>query len=80
MRRPVIRRDGMEIAPLTPEGSPVNTFKITYEPVAEVPEPRVHDGYEWLYVLSGRMRLVLADQDFVLGEGEVVEFDTRLPH
>ena len=40
------------------------------------PEPRTHDGYEWLYVLSGRMRLVLGDQDLVLGAGEAAEFDT----
>jgi quercetin dioxygenase-like cupin family protein len=44
------------------------------------PQPRTHDGYEWLYVLAGRMRLILGDQDLVLGVGEVVEFDTQLPH
>ena len=42
------------------------------------PEPAHHDGYEWLYVLSGRMRLVLGDQDLVLGVGEAAEFDTQL--
>ena len=35
---------------------------------------------EWLYVLSGHLRLVLADHDLVLGPGEAGEFDTRLPH
>lgn len=80
VRRPVIQREGMEIAPLTAEGSPVSTFKITYEPVAEVPEPRVHDGYEWLYVISGRLRLLLGDRDLVLTRGEAAEFDTRVPH
>ena len=44
------------------------------------PEPRAHEGYEWLYVLSGRMRLVHGDHDLVLSAGEVAEFDTRLPH
>ncbi len=39
-----------------------------------------HDGYEWLYVLAGRMRLILGDQDLVLGVGEAAEFDTQLPH
>ena len=39
-----------------------------------------HEGYEWLFVLSGRMRLVLGDHDLVLGPGEVAEFDTRVPH
>ena len=41
---------------------------------------RRHEGQEWLYVLSGRMRLVLGDQDLVLGVGEAAEFDTRTPH
>jgi quercetin dioxygenase-like cupin family protein len=43
-------------------------------------KPRTHDGYEWLYVLTGRMRLVLGDQELVLGPGEAAEFDTTLPH
>jgi quercetin dioxygenase-like cupin family protein len=50
-------------------------------PVGQVtPEPRSHDGYEWIYVLSGRLRLVLGEQDWVLGSGEVAEFDTQVPH
>ncbi|MGN6721391.1 MAG: helix-turn-helix domain-containing protein [Marmoricola sp.] len=80
VRRTVIVRDGMTIAPLTPEGSPVATYKITYPPAAEPPEPRIHDGYEWLYVLSGRLRLILGDHDTVLTRGEAAEFDTRVPH
>ena len=44
------------------------------------PNPRTHDGFEWLYVLAGRMRLILGDQDLVLGVGEAAEFDTQVPH
>jgi transcriptional regulator with XRE-family HTH domain len=44
------------------------------------PELAVHEGYEWLYVLSGRVRLLLGDQDVTLKAGEVAEFDTHLPH
>lgn len=80
VRRPVEVRDGLAIAPLTPEGSPLAAFKITYPPVDLPPEPRVHDGYEWLYVLSGRLRLRLGSQDLVLTRGEAAEFDTRVPH
>ncbi|TQS44646.1 helix-turn-helix domain-containing protein [Cryptosporangium phraense] len=46
----------------------------------DVTELRVHEGYEWMYVLSGRVRLILGEHDFVLGVGEVVEFDCRTPH
>lgn len=80
IHRQVIRRDGLIIAPLAPEGSPVHTYKITYPPVEALPELRVHDGYEWLYVLSGRLRLRLGDQDLTLARGEAAEFDTRTPH
>ncbi|MEH6382506.1 MAG: XRE family transcriptional regulator [Dietzia cercidiphylli] len=80
VRRPVVHRDGMVIAPLAPEGSSVGTYKITYPPASTAPEPRVHDGYEWFYVLSGKLRLVLGDQELILTRGEAAEFDTKIPH
>ena len=43
-------------------------------------ELRTYDGYEWLYVLSGNMRLILGEHDITMSPGEVAEFDTRLPH
>jgi mannose-6-phosphate isomerase-like protein (cupin superfamily) len=43
-------------------------------------ELKTHRGIEWLYVISGRLRLVLAERDFVLEAGEAAEFDTRTPH
>ena len=33
-----------------------------------------------MYVLSGRLRLLLGDDDLTLLPGEVVEFDTHVPH
>jgi transcriptional regulator with XRE-family HTH domain len=80
VRRPVIHRDGLEIAPLAPEDSPIGTYRITYPPTSAKPELRVHDGFEWLYVLSGRLRMLLGDQDLILTRGEAAEFDTRVPH
>ncbi|MEV0112679.1 XRE family transcriptional regulator [Streptomyces sp. NPDC050844] len=44
------------------------------------PEQRSHEGYEWLYVLSGRLLLALGEHDLVLTAGEAAEFDTRTPH
>ena len=80
VHRPVVRRDGLVIAPLTPKDAPIATYKITYPPTSTAPEPRIHDGYEWLYVLAGKLRLVLGDQDLTLTRGEAAEFDTRIPH
>lgn len=80
VRRTLIRREGMVIAPLTAEAAPVQTVKITYLPGADLPAPRVHDGYEWLYVLSGKLRLQIGERDLTLTRGEAAEFDTRTPH
>jgi mannose-6-phosphate isomerase-like protein (cupin superfamily) len=44
------------------------------------PQPKTHEGYEWIYVLNGQLRLVLGEHDLVLSPGEAAEFDTRVPH
>lgn len=44
------------------------------------PEQGSHEGYEWLYVLSGRLLLALGDHDLIMTAGEAAEFDTRTPH
>ena len=44
------------------------------------PDPQVHDGYEWMYVLNGMLGLILGDNDFEIGPGEAVQFDTHTPH
>ncbi|MGO1410337.1 helix-turn-helix domain-containing protein [Microbacterium sp.] len=80
VHRPAVRRDGLTIVPLAPEHSSVMTFKITYPAGGALPELRTHDGYEWLYVLTGRLRLRLGEQDLVLARGEAAEFDTHTPH
>lgn len=74
------RVKGRTVIPLTRVPGGLQAWKIVIPTGAASPEPRSHDGYEWLYVLSGRMRLVLGDRDLVLGPGEVVDFDTRVPH
>ncbi|MFG3256522.1 helix-turn-helix domain-containing protein [Streptomyces sp. NPDC048172] len=49
-------------------------------PAGTRPEQGMHEGYEWLYVLSGRLLLALGEHDLVLSAGEAAEFDTRTPH
>ncbi|CAN5712403.1 XRE family transcriptional regulator [soil metagenome] len=41
---------------------------------------RMHDGHDWMYVVDGRMRLLLGDQDLIIEPGEAVEFSTWMPH
>jgi transcriptional regulator with XRE-family HTH domain len=73
------RVNGRTVLPLTRPGG-VQAWKIVIPASQSRPEPRTHDGFEWLYVLSGSMRLILGDQDLVLGVGEAAEFDTQVPH
>ena len=40
----------------------------------------VHEGNDWIYVLEGRLRLVLGDHEHVIEAGEAVEFSTWTPH
>jgi transcriptional regulator with XRE-family HTH domain len=74
------RRNGRVVFPLTQQSSGVHVWKVIIPPEAGEPELRTHDGYEWLYVLSGRMRLILAEHDITMSPGEVAEFDTSLRH
>jgi transcriptional regulator with XRE-family HTH domain len=71
---------GRTVIPLTQQPDGMQAWKIVIPTSKVTPEPRAHDGYEWIYVLSGHMRFVLGDQDWVLGPGEVASFDTKVPH
>ena len=81
--RPFVRGE-LTFLPLTQRRGAPAAYKVIMPPRWHAgepePEPRTHEGYEWLYVLSGRVRLVLGPDDMVLTAGEVAEFDTRLPH
>jgi transcriptional regulator with XRE-family HTH domain len=72
-------RNGRMVFPLTEQSSGVHVWKVVIPPERER-ELRTHSGHEWLYVLSGRMQLILGEHDLTMGPGEVAEFDTRLPH
>jgi transcriptional regulator with XRE-family HTH domain len=77
--RPV-RRNDMTLVPLSRYAGGLQAFKMIIPATRTCPERKVHEGYEWMYVLSGRLRLLLGDQDLVLTAGEAAEFDTRVPH
>jgi transcriptional regulator with XRE-family HTH domain len=72
-------RNGRMVFPLTQQSSGPAIWKVIIAPERER-ELRTHQGYEWLYVLSGQIRLILGEHDITMGPGEVAEFDTRLPH
>jgi transcriptional regulator with XRE-family HTH domain len=78
-----IERHGMTFLPLSrqPSGG-VQAFKQILPPHTPNGDqtPKTHEGYEWLYILSGQVRLLLGEHDLILNAGEVAEFDTRIPH
>jgi transcriptional regulator with XRE-family HTH domain len=78
-----LRRNGSTWVPLHRAAGGVNAFKqilpVDPDPYREL-EQQTHEGNEWIYVLSGRVRLALGPEEFTLTEGEAAEFDTRTPH
>jgi len=78
--RPIVRRGRTYLA-LTRRPGGLQSYKIVL-PVEKSRGAALqsHEGYEWMYVLSGRIRLLVGSRDLVLSPGEVVEFDTRIPH
>ena len=80
--RPIACSDGSTILPLTRRPGGIQAYKFVLPRGADdaVPEPRAHEGYDWVYVLDGRLRLVLGEHDLILEPGEAAEFDTRTPH
>jgi len=74
------RVKGRTVIPLTGPPDGMQAWKIVIAVDKVSPELRAHDGHEWIYVLSGQLRVVLGDRDWVLRPGDVAEFDTHVPH
>lgn len=79
--RPAVR-GGITFLPLTrrPEGQQAYKLLVPARTPTGGPREQAHPGYEWFYVLTGRIRLLLGEHDLTLRAGEVAEFDTRTPH
>lgn len=80
--RPISCKDGSTILPLTNRPGGIQAYKFVL-PTGDddvLPELRVHEGYDWVYVLNGTLRLVLGELDMLLQSGEAAEFDTGTPH
>lgn len=75
-------RGGRAIIPLTRQNPELRAFKMVLpgHPAGEPVKQGAHEGYDWIYVLSGRVRLALGDEEIILEPGEAAEFDTRVPH
>jgi len=72
--------NGRTVIPLTRQPGGVQAWKIVIPATKRQVELRSHEGYEWMYVIGGKLRVVIGEHDLILGPGEVAEFDTRVPH
>ena len=75
-----ITRNGRTMLPLTRRPGGVQAYKIIIAPGQRQHEMQIHEGYEWMYVLNGQLRLLLGELDIIMRPGEVAEFDTHTPH
>ncbi|MDQ2957677.1 MAG: XRE family transcriptional regulator [Actinomycetota bacterium] len=75
-----ITRHGRTMLPLTRRPGGVQAYKMIVAPGERQHDLQVHEGYEWMYVLNGRLRLILGELDLTMRPGEVAEFDTHTPH
>jgi transcriptional regulator with XRE-family HTH domain len=79
---PIFEGEGFRFQPLMPEAGPqgLAAAKVIF-PIDRVkPEYHRHEGEEWLYVLNGRLRLTLGEQNTTLEPGDAAFFDGMLPH
>jgi transcriptional regulator with XRE-family HTH domain len=81
-----VTRHGRTYIPLTQRPGGLRAYKMVLPPAGSAAshrgesEQNSHEGYEWIYVLNGQLRLRLGEHDFVMKPGEAAEFDTRTPH
>jgi transcriptional regulator with XRE-family HTH domain len=79
-----VKRHGMTMIPLTQRAGGIQAYKLVIPAGGRrghgQEDLQTHEGYEWVYVLNGHLRLRLGDHDLTLSPGEAAEFDTRVPH
>ncbi len=62
-------------------GNAVQPFVVTLEPHADSGANMVtHEGYEFIYVLCGRIMYVIDDKPFLLDPSDSLVFESHLPH
>lgn len=78
----VRRGNGLFYAPLSAGQrlAGLHPLRVVVPADREGGELYAHDGEEWLFVLSGQLRLALGGEEHVLGPGDAAHFDAATPH
>jgi transcriptional regulator with XRE-family HTH domain len=77
-----VRGDGLTYRPLSNKSrfGNLQPIRLTVSAKRQGDEMYQHEGEEWVYVLSGRLRLLLAGKSYDLDAGDAGHFDSRQPH
>jgi transcriptional regulator with XRE-family HTH domain len=78
-----VQRDGKTWVQLARNPGGLNAFKQILPvspPHYTIRDLCEHEGYEWVYVLRGKLRLVLGEAEYTLSTGEAAEFDSAISH
>jgi transcriptional regulator with XRE-family HTH domain len=73
---------GVVVWPLTRPNDPSGRMvaKMRFPASKQRPDPQVHPGRDWMYVLSGTARLLLGEREVLVQSGQAADFDTMTPH
>ncbi len=55
-------------------------FMVTVAPKSEKPALHAHDGQEFNWLVSGRMKFFIAEAEYILEPGDSVYFNSSIPH
>ena len=74
--------NGLAYSPMSDAGrnAQMQPIRVTVPAGRVGDEMYQHDGEEWLFVLSGTLRLALGDEAHTLQPGDAAHFDARIPH
>jgi transcriptional regulator with XRE-family HTH domain len=72
--------DDATVWALSRPGASTAAIKVRLRPSRRRPEPQVHPGHDWLFVLTGTVELTLGERLLTVQAGEAAEFSTMTPH
>ena len=59
----------------------LNAYYAEFQPIAEEDAPtHVHEGVEFIYMLSGRLQMTIGRQQHEIVEGDSIYFEASVPH
>jgi transcriptional regulator with XRE-family HTH domain len=77
---PQLRGNGLRYRLVSSGTTDLEAIEVTVPATRSTGRSYSHGGQEWIYVLSGRLRLTLGDEEVELESGDAATFDAQTPH